>query len=108
EQRPARERRLPPGDGRGVHAPRVDRGDGTRTLEPISQIETRPTDEREAPQITRRVSAANEPRERSEPAQRRASDRVGESERRSPSNYEASERRERATGTERTGAAASE
>jgi MFS family permease len=35
---------------------------------------------------TPRVSAANEPRERSEPAKRRASERVGESEGRSPSD----------------------
>jgi len=36
----------------------------------------------------KRVSAANEPRERSEPAKRLASEGVGESERRSPSEYE--------------------
>src|SRR5215216_6263569 len=63
-----------------------------------------------------RASAASEPREWSEPAERRARERVGESEGQSPSGgiapisymRGASERRERATRMERAGGAASE
>src|ERR1051326_9282131 len=53
-----------------------------------------------------RASTTSEPRERSERAKPRASDRAGESEGQSPTG--ASEYNERATGTERAGEAASE